>query len=281
MSKPPLVKKDSFFNSELIEKIENPLNSLLATEESAAFDPELITNLAETLDENPALADFFFEKLLARPSVTIARLLFELVDRLTSKSVHKGIKRTLYLLKQRGMDIPSARKDKGEKAGQGILKETVSAQVSGYLSEFDEVRNRMLALIIPQVSKGKLFVFALINPERSLESLTALAVSKKEAKGLLQDLEEQAGHSFLSADPGQVALILKEAHDRRSNLSKEDEGIYAHIINLLTGLKTSPSGSDNSIPFPCGGIPFGNTPGLGAVNPDRRSGLLSAEGRGA
>ena len=237
MSKPPLVKKDFFSNPELIEKIENPLNSLLATEESAAFNPELITNLVETLDANPALADFFLEKLLARPSVTIARLLPELVDRQTSRSVRKGIKRTIYRLKQRGMDIPSARNGKGEKGGQGILKETVSAQVSGYLSEFDEVRNRILALIVPQVSKGHLFVFALINPERGLESLSALAVGKKEAKGLLQDLEERAGHSFLSADPGQVALILKEAHDRRSNLSKEDEDIYAHIINLLSGMK--------------------------------------------
>jgi hypothetical protein len=241
MSKMPKslwVKKDSSFNSELIEKTENLLDSLLTAEESAVFDPELITNLVETLDKNPALADFFFEKLLARPSAPIARLLSELADRLTSKSVHKGIRRTIYRLKQRGMDIPpSAWNDKGEKAGRGILKETVSDQVSGYFSEFDEVRNRIVALIVPQVSKGKLFVFALINPERGLESLTALAVSKKEAKGLLQDLEERAGHSFLSADSGQVALILKEAHDRRSNLSKEDEDIYAFTINLLSSLK--------------------------------------------
>ncbi|MGC1402741.1 MAG: hypothetical protein WA974_07420, partial [Thermodesulfobacteriota bacterium] len=69
MSKPPLVNKDSFFDSELIEKIENPLNSLLATEEFAAFNPELVTNLVDTLDANPALADYFFDTLLARPSV--------------------------------------------------------------------------------------------------------------------------------------------------------------------------------------------------------------------
>ena len=159
MSKPPLVNKDSFFDSELIEKIENPLNSLLATEEFAAFDPELVTNLVDTLDANPALADYFFDTLLARPSVVIARLLFELADHLTSKSVHKGIKRTLYRLKQRGMDIPSIREDKGEKAGQGILKETVSAQVSGYLSEFDESRNRVLALIISQVFQRQIIYF--------------------------------------------------------------------------------------------------------------------------
>lgn len=237
-SKPPLIIEDSSFSPDLLEEIEKPLKCLLEAEESEGFELGMMANLADILEGNPVLADKFFEKVLARPNLRTARLLFELDGLIHSKPLHKGIKRTLYLLKQRGMDIPSASEDKAEKTGRGILKETASVQVSGYLSEFDELRNRMLALIIPQVSKGRLFLFALIDPENSLESLTALAVSKKEAIGLLKDLEEQAGHSFLSADPGQAAFILKEAHDRKSKLSKEDEGIYGQVNNLLTGLKT-------------------------------------------
>ena len=157
------------------------------------------------------MADYFFDKLLARPSVIIARLLFELADHLTSKSVHKGIKRTLYRLKQRGMDIPSVREDKGEKAGHGILKETVSAQVSGYLSEFDELRNRVLAPLFPRFPKAKLFIFALIDPENSLESLTALAVierrqevaagSSKNRPGILFYPQTPAGGSYFKGGP--------------------------------------------------------------------------------
>jgi hypothetical protein len=93
-------------------------------------------------------------------------------------------------------------------------------------------------MLIPKVPKGKLFVFALIDPGGSLDSLTALEVSKKGAKEILGELEEHSGHSFLEADPGQVAFILKEAHDRKSLLSREDEGAYGAIINLLSNLKT-------------------------------------------
>jgi hypothetical protein len=236
-SKPPLNELSPPYSIEFFEKIENLLNSLSDAEGSEVSESDII-HLGESLDGNPLLADFLFEKVLIQPSLRLTRFLFKLDGLIHSKPVHKGIKRTLYLLKQKGINISLAAEGKGEKGGRGILKEMVSVQVSGFLSEFDEVRNRMLALIIPQASKAKVFVFALINQERNLESLTALMVNKREAKGLLHDLEEKAGHPFLSADPGEVALILKEAHEQRSNLSKEDEGIYAQVINLLAGLKT-------------------------------------------
>ena len=236
-SKPAWPKKDSSPDPGLLEKIETDLNNLSVAGDSVPFDPDIVQNLAATLDRDPWLTDFFLAKVLAQPNALLTRLIIELDRHIHSKPVHKGIKRTLYLLKQRGIDLPPAMEDKEEKDGRGILKEPDSGQVSGYLSEFDEMRNRMVALLVPQASRGRLFVFGLIDPDDGLERLTALVVNKKEFNILLQDLEEQAGHSFLPADPGQVAFILKEAHEQRSSLSKEDEEIYTHIITLLTGMK--------------------------------------------
>ena len=237
-SKPAWPKKESSPDPELLEKIDTDLNRLLVAGDSAPFDPDILQNLAATLDRDTLLTDFFLAKVLAEPNLLLTRLLIELDRHIHSKPVHKGIKRTLYRLKQRGIDLPPVMEDKDEKDRRGVLKEPDSGQVSGYLSEFDEMRNRMVALFVPQVSKGRLFVFGLIDPDGGLERLSALVVSKKESKILLQDVKEQAGHSFLPADPGQVAFILKEAHERRSSLSKEDEDLYAHIIMLLTGFKT-------------------------------------------
>lgn len=228
----------STLNPELQEKIENLLKELTQGKEAAAFEPRAIKNLAGELDNNPILADFFFEKIVSQPSQPLSRLLSELIKQVTSKPVQKGIKRTLYLLKQKGIDLPAPTEQKGEGAGRGILKARDAVQVSGYLSEFDPGRNRMLAMLIPKVPKGKLFVFALIDPDGSLGSLTALGVNKKGAIEILGELEEHSGHSFLEADPGQVAFLLKEAHDRKSTLSPEDEGIYVAILNLLRGLTT-------------------------------------------
>lgn len=237
-SRPPVTKKDSLLSPDLLEKMEIYWNNLAPVGGSETLEPTVVNNLAGELDNNPLLADFFFEKIVSQPSQPLSRLLSELIKQVTSRPVQKGIKRTLYLLKQKGMDPPAPTEEKGEGAGRGILKAMDSVQVSGYLSEFDPGRNRMLAMLIPKVPKGKLFVFALIDPDGSLGSLTALEVSKKGAKEILGELEEHSGHSFLEADPGQVAFLLKEAHGRKSILSPEDEGIYVAIINLLSGLTT-------------------------------------------
>jgi hypothetical protein len=229
-------KKNATLNPELQEKIEIYLNHLAQGGESEAFEPTAVLNLAGELDSNPGLAELIFQKVLSQPNQQLFRLLSDLVKQVTSKPVQKSIKRALYLLKQKGMDLPFDIEKK--EGGGGILKAMDPVQVTGYLSEFDPARNRMLAMLIPKGPKGKLFVFALVDPEGSLGSLTALEVNKKGAKEILGELEEHSGHSFLEADPGQVAFILKEAHDRKSILSREDEGIYGAILTLLSSLKT-------------------------------------------
>ncbi len=228
----------STLTPELQEKIENLLKELTQGKEAEAFEPRAIKNLAGELDNHPGLAERFFQKILSQPTQRLSLLLLALINQASSRLLQKGIKRTLYLLKQKGMDLPAPTEPKGEGAGRGILKARDSVQVSGYLSEFDPGRNRMLAMLIPKVPKGKVFVFALIDPDGCLGSLTALEVSKKGAKEILGKLEEHSGHFFLEADPGQVAFLLKEAHDRKATLSPEDEGIYVAILNRLSGLTT-------------------------------------------
>ncbi|MBA4392586.1 MAG: hypothetical protein C0407_03440 [Desulfobacca sp.] len=231
-------KKDATLSPELLEKVEIHLNKLAQGDEPEAFEPTAIKSLARELENNPSLTEWFFQKIGSQPSQHLSRLLLELSQLVTSKPVQKGIKRTVYLLKQRGMDLPAAIEKNGEISGKGILKAWDSVPVTGYLSEFDPARNRMVAMLIPKGPKGKVFVFALIDPDGSLASLTALEVNKKGAKEILGELEEHSGHSFLEADPGQVAFVLKEAHDQKSILSQDDEGMYVAIINLLSGLKT-------------------------------------------
>jgi hypothetical protein len=235
----PIGNKDqSALTPEILEKIENYLKKLTPEKESEAFEPKALIQLAGELDENPRGAEWLFQKILSQPTQRSSRILSALINQVTSRPVQKGIKRTLYLLKQKGIDFPSGLEKKEEKEGRGILKALEPVQVTGYLSEFDPARNRMVAMLIPKGTKGKVFMFALIEPEGSLGHLTALEVSKKEAKEILGDLAEQSGHSFLEADPGQVAFLLKEAHDRKPNLFAEDEGIYSAILSYLGGSKT-------------------------------------------
>ena len=223
---------------EIQKKIENFLNELNSGKEAEAFEPKVLIHLAGELDKNPSGAEWLFQKILSQQTQHSSLLLSALINQVTSKSVLKGIKRAIYLLKQKGIALPAEQEQGAERKDGGILKARDSVRETGYLSEFDPARNRMLAMLIPKATQGKVFMFALIEPGGNLGHMTAVEVSKKEAKEILGDLAEQSGHSFLEADPGQVAFLLKEAHDRKSSLSPDDEGIYSAILGYLCGSKT-------------------------------------------
>jgi hypothetical protein len=233
-SKPPWPEKDSP-NPQLSEKAEHYLIRLLATKESDAFTLEIIDDLIRELDDNPALAELFLKKITSHKGSFSPWFLLDLNRQTQSKSVQKGIRRTLYLLKQKGIELSPSADTLSKKEG-GILKNIESIQTTGFLSEFDGLKNQMVGLLIPKPAKGRLFIFSMIGRE-GLESLTALEVSKKEVKDIIADLEDRSGHAFLEADFGHTAFILKEAHDRRSKLSKEEEGVYSGIISFLEGRK--------------------------------------------
>jgi hypothetical protein len=228
-------KGPSPVSPQILEKTENYLQRLQGVKESDPEANEIIDSLARELEENQVLADVFLKKIMTSQKSFPPWFLPFLNLRIQLKPVRRGIKRAIYLLKQKGIELPLStdqqqqNKDKG-----GILKNIEPFQAKGYLSEFDGLRNQMVGLLIPKPTKGRLFIFALIGSE-GLESMQAVEVSKREVKDLLADLEAQAGHTFLPADFSHAVFVLKEAHDRHSKLPKEEEGVYSGIITFLEG----------------------------------------------
>ncbi|OGP51543.1 MAG: hypothetical protein A2Y79_08510 [Deltaproteobacteria bacterium RBG_13_43_22] len=235
-SKTPGPKIDSSPDPQLLEKAETFLNRLLALDETDGLTREIINNLAQELDENPALADIFLKKTATHKGGPFSPwFLLNLSREVHSKPVQKAIKRTLYRLAQKGIKLPPS-SDREPKQEGGILKDIDPVQATGYLSEFDGLRNQMVGLLIPKPAKGQLFIFSLISPQ-GLENLTVLEVSKREVKDILRELETQSGHAFSQADFGHTTFVLKEAHDRCSKLSEKEEGVYTGIISFLDGKK--------------------------------------------
>jgi hypothetical protein len=223
----------SSVSPQLLEKTENYLNRLLTFKESDPEVQEIINRLARDLDENLAMVEIFLEMITVPQESFFPWFLPILNLRIQTKSIKKGIKRAIYLLKQKGIELPLST-DQQQKQEGGILKNREPFQAEGYLSEFDGLKNQMVGLLIPKPTKGRLFVFALIGSE-GLESLQAVEVSKREVKDILTDLDNKTGHAFLPADFSHAVFVLKEAHDRHSKLPKEEEGVYAGIITFLEG----------------------------------------------
>jgi hypothetical protein len=225
-------------DADRLQRMESGWQRLLEGGETGAFDPEWLQNLTEDFDGQTDLAEKLIKKILSQADYSALRLLTALNDRVATKGARKLVKRGLYLLQQKGLSAAPEGDQKPKPDSPSILKEILPAKPQGYLSEFDESGHRVAAMLIPNGLQGRVFFFVLITPSGEMESLSALEVNKKQARMILEDLEEQSGQAFLEAAPEQVGYLLKEAHDRGSRLSKSDEAQWTSIVNLLANSKS-------------------------------------------
>ena len=176
-------------------------------------------------------------------------------DQAGASALRRRIKGALYQLTQQGLEVPV--KEGSARTGSTILKQPESLPLECFLSAFDPQGSRMLILVVPRVPQGRILVFALANWDQGLEDLTALEVSKKQVKPLLEETRESSGYPFYPADPGQVVYLLREAYSRTAALKSEDKKVYSVLMNYLETM--GPFGSrpiiQDLIPFDEGETP--------------------------
>ncbi len=193
--------------------------------------PGLSKELLPDLEADPTLAEAFLSQGTAQKDELTALFLSLLKDRTGSGALRRRIKGALYQLSQRGLEVPEWADN--QEAGPAILRQTESLPLECTVSDFDPLGSRMLTLVIPRVPQGRILVFALANWDQGLEDLTALEVSKKQVKPLLEESRETSGYAFYPADPNQVVFLLREAYDRSPALKAEDKKVYSVLMNYL------------------------------------------------
>ena len=193
--------------------------------------PGFIKELLPDLEADPVLAEAFLFQTTAQKDEVMALFLSRLKDQTGSSALRRRIKGALYQLSQQGLEVPG--EVESQKTGPAILRPAESLPLECYLSDFDPLGSQMLTLVVPRVPQGRILVFALANWDQGLEDLTALEVSKKQVKPLLEESQETSGYPFYSADPNQVVFLLREAYARSPALKTEDKKVYSVLMNYL------------------------------------------------
>jgi len=193
--------------------------------------PGLTKELLPDLEADPTLAEAFIFQTMAQKDQVMALFLSRLKDQTGSSALRRRIKGALYQLSQQGLEVPG--EVENQKTGPAILRQAESLPLECYLSDFDPLGSQMLTLVVPRVPQGRILVFALANWDQGLEDLTALEVSKKQVKPLLEESQETSGYPFYPADPNQVVFLLREAYARSPVLKSEDKKVYSVLMNYL------------------------------------------------
>jgi hypothetical protein len=193
--------------------------------------PGLIKELLPGLEADPTLAEAFLSQATAQKEKLTALFLSRLKEQAGSSALRRRIKGALYQLTQQGLEVPGELEN--EKAGPAILRQAESLPLECYLSDFDPLGSRMLTLVVPRAPQGRILVFALANWDQGLEDLTALEVSKRQVRPLLEESQENSGYPFYPSDPNQAVFLLREAYERSPALKTEDKKVYSVLMNYL------------------------------------------------
>jgi hypothetical protein len=221
----------------ILEEAQKRMDQVRPLYENTAEREQLVQTLARELEEDPAFARYFMEKSGNIAESWNVSLLTQLSERVPSKPLRRKIKGAIYQLRQRGIDVV----EKDPEASRGILKQAETQAAEGYLSDFDDLGNRMVALVLPRLPQGRILVFGLTHWDRGLGDLSALEVSKKQVRTLLEETEQHAGQPFHPAPAGHGVFLLREAHEHGGRLQPEDEKVYTVLNNYLESLGPFPA----------------------------------------
>jgi hypothetical protein len=221
------------------ERVDFCLQRMAALREEPDILLELIQEILPDLEVNPNLAEAFLLQVLNRKDEGTALFLSRMKDRAKTSALRRKIKGALYQLTLQGLKVPG--EEEYRTTGSTILKQAESLPLECYLSAFDPLGSRMLTLVVPRVPQGRILVFALANWDQGLEDLTALEVSKKQVRPLLEESRESSGYPFYPADAEQVVFLLREAQARTPVLKPEDKKVYSVLMNYLETMGPFPS----------------------------------------
>lgn len=212
-----MAKRRKRYNADLIsgEKVDQIVREIETAQGEKVPPEEIFKKVSSYLKNEPSLTIPLIEALASIPSPETAQLLTKMMGKAEEKLVSKSIKRTLYRLRQKGIQW----EEKPSK-DRPVLSAPKLAEPEGYLGAIDSTGSRIIVIARPRPFRGLFMVFSIVN---DLEGIQRFNLNELTKKGL----EEFVKGPLSSRDfpivltPGAYCIhLLKEASSISRRLSR-------------------------------------------------------------
>ena len=212
-----MAKRRKRHNADLIsgEKVDHIVREIETAQGEKVTPEEIFKKVSSYLKNEPSLTIPLIEALASIPNPETAQLLTRMMGKSEEKQVSKSIKRTLYRLRQKGVQW----EEKPSK-DRPILRAPKLAEPEGYLGAIDSAGSRIIVIARPRPLRGLFMVFSIVNDLEGIQRFSLKELSKK-------GLEEFVKGPLSSRDfpivltPGAYCIhLLKEASSVSRRLSK-------------------------------------------------------------
>ena len=212
-----MAKRRKRHNADLIsgEKVDQIVREIETAQGEKVTPEEIFKKVSSYLKNEPSHTIPLIEALASIPNPETAQLLTRMMGKSEEKQVSKSIKRTLYRLRQKGIQW----EEKPSK-DRPILRAPKLAEPEGYLGAIDSTGSRIIVIARPRPLRGLFMVFSIVNDLEGIQRFNLKELSKK-------GLEEFVKGPLSSGDfpivltPGAYCIhLLKEASSISRRLSR-------------------------------------------------------------
>jgi hypothetical protein len=196
-----------------------------------------IDALERALVAEPASALAIAEHLGSVVSVEAAALLARLDSGASDKLLHREARRSLYRLRQKGIEPPAAAPAAVEPPVRPLLG---GPEPEGYLSLSDSRGDRLLWILKPRSGGGLHHLSTVVNEPAGLREAVLAEVTRKRVRALRDELAARHRLRMVEADWRYCDWIAFEGYDR-ARRSGEAPAAIAQYPQLRLQLFTTPA----------------------------------------
>jgi hypothetical protein len=196
-------------------KVKEILQEVAAAQAREVKPEEILNRISSYVADEPALAFPLIDALGGVPTAQTAQLLEEMMVVLQDKKAIKGIKRTLYRFKQKGLEWE--RKPSHERP---ILRPPHAGVPQGYVGAMDSTGSRVIVIARPRPRGGARVYFSIVSDQEGIQRLEVTDLTTKGLREFIDESLSAEDFPVVEAPAGYCARLVCEAAGLSLKLDK-------------------------------------------------------------
>ncbi len=184
-------------------------------------EEEILQILKNLLLEDLILIGEVVDALGKVPDPRIGRILQQLHDGSSDKKLRKGIRKSLYRLKSKGVFIEEV----SSSQEKPVFKPLPAEPPRGWMGPFDFFGHRFLILVVSHPGRGMSVLQGVISDTKGILNFKGWEMPRKRFKEFFEEVREKNLFPLVEIDPAYLCFLLSQAyrlsHDRGSLLPQD------------------------------------------------------------
>jgi len=216
-----------------MEEVQTVVEKVKRDLQDGKSDEEIFQFILHIFGRDPEIDSQAVELLAGIPHVKIANVLHRMLQVSKEKKVRKIIKRSIYRLRNRGINVEGILPEKES----SILRPLQAESPKGFGGGFDFLGQRFLLLVIPYMGRGWTVMHGVISDTQGLIDFSGEEMTRKGFRRFLEEVQGKSPFPLVEIEPSYVGFLFSLAHQLTLEKKRILPQDYLRLKNEIEGIK--------------------------------------------